>query len=342
MAESELLGAYARDVQRGCEALRRELLLGLPSPEDGLRSRLEMTLHGIKGVAAALAVGESAALCHALEALLRGDAGARPFATILPALLQGIAELEAQGQAAQAGLAPPPVSALMLSLLTLAVDGAASEPDRPAWPSALVQPQATDDFEALFAEHSKVPAPVVAAPEAGLGSLEPYLAAQLPPLASRLGKQATLHCALPALALPEAQLSLLRTQIGHLLRNALDHGVEAPVEREALGKAPEGKLTLIARQEDGALELSFADDGAGIDEGALRQRHDAARAGEPLLDLLCAPGLSSRREITHVSGRGVGLAAVRAAIEEAGGVLSVQTTRGQGTCFTLSLPLGTA
>lgn len=340
MTEGALLAAYARDVRRGCEALRRDLLAGLPAPDGALRSQLEMTLHGIKGVASALAVGESAALCHALEALLRGDAGNRSFAELLPALLQGIVELEAQGQAAQDGREPAPVSALMLSLLTLAVEGTAPPPDRLGWPPQLVQAQETDDLDALFAAHSTAPVPEPDGED--LQGLEPYLAAQLASLAPRLGKRAALRALLPSLALPEAQLSLLRTQLGHLLRNALDHGIEAPSEREALGKASEGQLTLAGAMEDATLKVTFSDDGRGIDEAALRHGRGAMQGSLELVDLLCAPGLSSRAEATHVSGRGVGLTAVRTALEGAGGALSVQSTKGRGTRFMLSLPLDAA
>ncbi|HVT07942.1 MAG TPA: chemotaxis protein CheW [Polyangia bacterium] len=129
----------------------------------------------------------------------------------------------------------------------------------------------------------------------------------------------------------------------HLVRNAVDHAIEAPAERRAAGKPEAGLLTVACHERsDNRLELTVTDDGRGVDAAAV-----AARAGAPvpesdaaLLDLLARPGLSTKATVTTTSGRGVGMDVVRRiAVEELRGELSMRTTRGQGTTFALRIPL---
>lgn len=129
----------------------------------------------------------------------------------------------------------------------------------------------------------------------------------------------------------------------HLLRNAVDHGIEPPAERVAAGKPATGTIHVTCfERNSNQLEISIEDDGRGIDGAAL-----AARARRPppsdaaaLLALLTLPGLSSRDETTTTSGRGMGMEIVkRVVVDELGGELTVSTTRGAGTRFVLRLPL---
>jgi len=129
----------------------------------------------------------------------------------------------------------------------------------------------------------------------------------------------------------------------HLVRNAVDHAIEAPAERRAAGKAESGLLTVACHERsDNRLELTVTDDGRGVDAAAV-----AARAGAPvpetdaaLLDLLARPGLSTKATVTTTSGRGVGMDVVRRiAVDELRGELSMRTTPGQGTTFALRIPL---
>jgi two-component system chemotaxis sensor kinase CheA len=131
----------------------------------------------------------------------------------------------------------------------------------------------------------------------------------------------------------------------HVVRNAVDHGFEAPAERLAAGKPPP-RLTLACRRVAGALQLTIADDGRGVPWEALavkaRARGLPAETRAQLVDVLCADGLSSRDQATETSGRGVGMAAVRQAVEALGGTLGVESSPGQGTTFTFLLPLAGA
>ncbi|WP_437513831.1 chemotaxis protein CheA [Sorangium sp. So ce1099] len=131
--------------------------------------------------------------------------------------------------------------------------------------------------------------------------------------------------------------------IVHLLRNAVDHAIEAPAERRRLGKPEEGIIRVSCfERSNNQLELSVADDGRGIDRAQV-----ARRAGRPapetdaaLLDLITLPGLSTLDQATKTSGRGLGMDIVRRiAVEQLGGELSVSTARGAGTTFTLRIPL---
>lgn len=144
-------------------------------------------------------------------------------------------------------------------------------------------------------------------------------------------------------------LARLEAPLGHLLRNALDHGIEPPALRAARGKAPTGRIVLSASHVAGALTLVLSDDGGGVDLDAVRQRvvarglADASLAAglseAELLEFLFLPGFSLRDTVTDVSGRGVGLDVVQTTLRQVHGSLRIQQVTGQGTRFTLQLPL---
>jgi two-component system sensor histidine kinase and response regulator WspE len=144
-------------------------------------------------------------------------------------------------------------------------------------------------------------------------------------------------------------LDLLEAPLGHMLRNALDHGIEAPVVRLARGKPEEGTLTLDARHMAGALLITVSDDGAGIDLAALRasivrkklaSEETVARLSEAeLLEFLFLPGFSLRDQVTELSGRGVGLDAVHDVVKRVRGTVRITHEPGLGTRVQLQLPL---
>ncbi|HET7697576.1 MAG TPA: chemotaxis protein CheA [Vicinamibacterales bacterium] len=133
----------------------------------------------------------------------------------------------------------------------------------------------------------------------------------------------------------------------HLVRNAVSHGFEPPGQRLAAGKPEEGTLTLSAASVGHTVVLEIADDGRGIDAAAVAARAQALGLEVPagpldprtLLDLICAPGFSTRDETDRASGRGVGMAVVKSTVEELNGTLSLQTAPGEGTRFVIELPL---
>ncbi|HET8781388.1 MAG TPA: chemotaxis protein CheA [Pyrinomonadaceae bacterium] len=133
----------------------------------------------------------------------------------------------------------------------------------------------------------------------------------------------------------------------HLVRNAVSHGIETVAEREAQGKPAEGLLSLSAMTAGERIIIKIADDGRGIDRDLVLERAKASGLSpgkgeiddQSLLDLISAPGLSTRDKADRESGRGVGMDVAKNAIEELGGHISLTTNIGEGTTFTIELPL---
>jgi two-component system sensor histidine kinase and response regulator WspE len=144
-------------------------------------------------------------------------------------------------------------------------------------------------------------------------------------------------------------LEALDAPLAHLLRNAVDHGIEAPDVRVAGGKAPEGRVKLQARHNAGRLVIEISDDGAGVDIDSLRHaivrrrlasEETATKLSQAeLLEFLLLPGFSMRETVSEVSGRGVGLDAVQEMVRQVRGSLRVTQQPGQGLHFLLELPL---
>ncbi len=133
----------------------------------------------------------------------------------------------------------------------------------------------------------------------------------------------------------------------HLVRNAISHGIEPPDVRIAQGKSPEGTITLCAAAVGDVVTLEVADDGYGVNEEAVVNKARQAGLSVPsgpldaaaVLGLLCSPGFSTKEETDRASGRGVGMAVVKAMVEELSGTMALDTDRGRGTRFILRLPV---
>ena len=133
----------------------------------------------------------------------------------------------------------------------------------------------------------------------------------------------------------------------HLVRNAVSHGIEPPEVRIANGKDPEGRITLSAAAVGDIVTLEVGDDGYGVDEQAVVEKARKAGMSVPpgpldasaILALLCSPGFSTKDETDRASGRGVGMAVVKATVEELSGTMSLDTEPGQGTRFVIRLPV---
>ncbi|MDQ7832250.1 MAG: chemotaxis protein CheA [Desulfovibrionaceae bacterium] len=165
-----------------------------------------------------------------------------------------------------------------------------------------------------------------------------------------LGKEAELVLEGENTELDKTLIERLNTPILHLLRNAVDHGVETPAARRLAGKPPCGRISLCARQEGNEVVIEVADDGAGINATALLEHAvrrglvDPARtpAREELLSLIFVPGLSTAQGVGALSGRGVGMDAAREGIESLRGSIGVESRPGQGTRFTIRMPVSLA
>jgi two-component system sensor histidine kinase and response regulator WspE len=167
--------------------------------------------------------------------------------------------------------------------------------------------------------------------------------------ARALGKEVKLDLSGETTTVDREVLEKLEAPLTHLLRNAVDHGLETPAERLQAGKAREGTLRLEARHSAGLLVIGVEDDGRGIALEPLRQAIVRRKLTTPevaeklseeeLLDFLFLPGFSLRDQVTEISGRGVGLDVVQTVARSIGGNVRVTTQPGQGTRFQLQLPL---
>jgi two-component system chemotaxis sensor kinase CheA len=168
-------------------------------------------------------------------------------------------------------------------------------------------------------------------------------------LSSVLGKQVRLAQVGKETELDRSLLEAVKDPLTHLVRNAVDHGVEPPDVRAANGKDPEGTLTLRAYHEGGHVIVEVSDDGGGIDpdriattalDRGLVTRDQLSRMDRrELLALLFRPGFSTAKTVTNVSGRGVGMDVVKTNIEKIGGAVDVDSVLGSGTTWRLTIPL---
>jgi two-component system chemotaxis sensor kinase CheA len=170
--------------------------------------------------------------------------------------------------------------------------------------------------------------------------------------AGTLGKDVELRISGEEIGMDKSILLQVADPLIHLLRNALDHGLEAPLERQAKGKAPRGNIEIRAARARNNVEIVVADDGAGIDTEAVRRAavdrgilgKEESRGMSPrdIVSCLFRPGFSTRESVSELSGRGVGLDVVKSHVEALGGTIDVVSTPGRGTEFRLSLPLSVA
>jgi two-component system chemotaxis sensor kinase CheA len=163
-------------------------------------------------------------------------------------------------------------------------------------------------------------------------------------LAQAGGKEVELVVEGGSVELDRPVLEGLKDPLRHLVRNAVDHGVETPERRRAAGKPPAARVTITASLRGAQVEVVVADDGRGLDLDALREQARKRKLPETadereLARLVFLPGLSTAPIITDVSGRGVGLDVVKSRLEALHGVVDLSSAAGQGTRFTLTVPL---
>jgi two-component system chemotaxis sensor kinase CheA len=168
-------------------------------------------------------------------------------------------------------------------------------------------------------------------------------------LSADLGKQVLIDLEGGDVELDREMIEMIRDPVTHIIRNAIDHGVETPHERLAAGKRETAFLSIAARQSGNTISIVVSDDGRGIDEERIAAKGiatglitPAERAGmdrEKILQLIFEPGFSTAETVSNVSGRGVGLDVVRQNLEKVGGSIKVTSTTGVGTMFTLQIPL---
>ena len=168
-------------------------------------------------------------------------------------------------------------------------------------------------------------------------------------LSNELGKQIDLEMQGAETELDRQVLDLIKDPLTHMVRNSADHGLETPEQRRAAGKPEHGRIRLSAYHEGGHIIIQIADDGRGLDTDRIKAKviaqglvseADAQKLSEAQIHkFIFAPGFSTAAKVTNVSGRGVGLDVVRNNIDQIGGTIDVKSVPGEGSSFTIKIPL---
>ena len=166
-------------------------------------------------------------------------------------------------------------------------------------------------------------------------------------LMGETGKQVLLETTGEMTEVDKGVIEKIGDPLTHMIRNAVDHGIESTEERIAAGKSAEGTIRLSAEQKGARIIVRVADDGRGINRERVRAKavergiiaSDAQLSDEEIDGLICAPGFSTAESISNISGRGVGMDVVRSNVEALGGRLEIHSVPGQGTTFSMALPL---
>lgn len=171
-------------------------------------------------------------------------------------------------------------------------------------------------------------------------------------VARKLGKRIALVIEGEDAAADKNIIEVLGDPLLHIIRNSIDHGIELPDDREAVGKAPEATISLRAFQEGDQVVIEVADDGRGIDpekikasalsKGIIDAERAARLSDQDAVNLVFFPGFSTAAKVSDLSGRGVGMDVVVTAVEKAGGTVTITSCKGEGTVVRLSLPLSMA
>lgn len=369
---AELFASESRDhlaaLTDALTALGPARARGAASEEIGAAFR---AVHSIKGMAAAMGYHEVQALAHALESSLdavRGDV----TAVTPPLVAQLVADADRLAHAVESVVAPPQAvptdvprgaAAAQLvriqagrldALLDLAgeLEIARSRLEREARLVGAGGPGQDTGLGGAVAQVARLVtalrdevATARMVPAAEVFERFPRLVRET---ARELGREVEFTVEADGVELDRSMLDRVGDPLLHLLRNAVDHGLEPVAERTAAGKPRAGRLTLSARRDGGVVVLCVADDGRGIDSARVVARAVAAGilpagahhlSGAELLDVLAHPGFSTADRVTLVSGRGVGLDVVAATVRRMGGTVELSTAPGRGTTVLLRLPL---
>jgi two-component system chemotaxis sensor kinase CheA len=168
-------------------------------------------------------------------------------------------------------------------------------------------------------------------------------------LARKQGKEVSFQIEGKEIELDRGILEEITEPLVHILRNAVDHGMDSPDDRVTAGKSPGGTISITVTRDKDHVDIIVSDDGRGIDpariaekaveKGILTAEGSRRLSPQELLMLVCAPGFSTAEEVSDISGRGVGMDAVRTAVHALGGTLAIESEIGRGTRFILRLPI---
>ena len=359
------IGLFASEARSLLTGARRALSRWQEDPaQQDSAEEIFRALHTIKGMAASLEFTAAADLAHATESTLssvrRGESAAtvvwlRDFEVALDdiaaACERAIADAGGEGAAdAHAAARPSRIVRVDLdrldallgdlgSLVTARQElerRAAADTFSPIARAALQMSRRLDRLQDRILDVRLAP----------LSEVFERIPPMVRDLARTLGKEVAVEVTGDRLEVDRAILDQLAEPLLHLLRNAVDHGIEMPDARRDAGKRVAGRIHVAARQDGDAVIIEITDDGRGIDRDAIARRartlgileEHAVLSDDGLLSVLERPGFSTADKVTDVSGRGVGLDVVVARMRDIGAALSLTTVLGRGTVFSLKLP----
>ena len=350
----EIVGEFLAESAENLDRLDRDLaaLVADPgSPE--LLAGVFRTLHSIKGTSGCLAFDRLEELAHAGETLL-ARLRDRELA-LTPSIAGVLHELVAAVRALLARIALAGTdTGLDLRQVLAAVRAAAdTDPDAPTpieratcTPPRIGEPTGRAPGELLELDRISTGVPRTRLPLEQVWSRFPRLVRTL---GDRCGKQVRLQMAGGETELDRGVLEAIRDPLTHLVRNAVDHGIEPAAQRLAAGKPAHGTLRLRADAAAGRVVVEVADDGAGIDlravgsdalaRGLVTGDQLARMSADQLRELIFRPGLSTAPRVTRVSGRGVGMDVVKTNVERIGGSVEIDSEPGAGTTCRLWVPM---
>ncbi len=353
----QLLATFAEEATEEIAALETGLLTLETSPHDAdLRADLLRYAHTLKGNASCVGLQTITSFAHAYEEMLERMDGNDPevdraLASLLLSGVDTFRRLITGGIASTTGnlqqaTANSPRRSLRVSadrlnrMLDLAGEISIAR-------GRVQQLLSTEDLEELIETereldflHGELQEMIMRARMVPVGPLFRQYARTVRDLAVTHGKSARLVTTGDDVEIDTTAVEMLRDPLMHMIRNAIDHGLEPSAQRIAAGKEPVGTISLEARHEAGSVIIKMSDDGAGLDRDAIAAR--AAHLGIDTTDLdrvIFENGFSTTEEANDLSGRGVGMDVVRRGIESLRGTIKVESRPGLGTTFTIRLPL---
>jgi len=384
----DLLQEFIAETRETLEALSGEIVAWEAAPTDRTRlDAIFRFVHTVKGSCGFLDLPRLARLSHAAEDVLSAvrDGKRQPDTALVDAVLAIVDRIGEVVEAIDAGVSLDDSSEDLL-IAALAEDAGPVAPAQPATMHRTNSRSVRLGVDLLDRMMSGMSEMVLARNELARrlrdSDVDPQVEAALERLSltvadmrdtvtrTRMQKADALFSALPRMVrdtsaelaksidlviegadveLDREMIELMRDPLGHIIRNAIDHGIETPTERRAAGKPLTGRLIVSARQSGNQILIEIADDGKGIDvarivaKAAEKRLYGvaelAAMSEATKLDLIFAPGLSSRDTVTAISGRGVGMDVVRANIEQIGGRIVLTNDPGRGLRIVIHVPL---
>ena len=325
--QDELLATFIAEAEEDISALEAGLLALEEAPDDAeTRQELLRRAHTLKGNASCVGMQDIVAFAHGYEELIE-----KVDADSITALLAGVdtfrrlvdggtltsADRDLINQARPDAAAP--------RTLRVGVDKLNRMLDLVG---EIAIARAFADTEKLDQLHAQLQELIMRARMVPVGLLFRRYARTVRDLAAAHGKNVRLVTIGDDVEVDTSAVEMLRDPLAHMIRNAIDHGIETSAQRIAKSKPPVGRITLEARHDAGSIIVRVSDDGAGLDSSIIAAP-----------DVIFQSGFSTASEVTDLSGRGIGMDVVRRAVESLRGTIGVASREGEGTTFTLRLPL---